>query len=454
MQSSEFNIPYTAAAYRMVWRWHFYAGLFCLPFIILLSISGSIYLFRPQIEAWADQSLNHLNLSGPVQTLDAQITAALAVVPDARLKGVEVRQDANDATRIFVITPNAEEIRVVMRPDDLSILSLAPVKDQFSIMIRSLHGDLWAGTPGALLVELAASWALVMIGTGLYLWWPSRLNSLAGVLYPRLSAGGRSFLKDIHGVTGFWLSFMALFMLISGLPWTKVWGDGFRELRRMTRVATPPDWTNGPASEHAAHRRDFAQAVSQDETPLIPSRLSFDAALVRARDLQLASPVLLSPPSPQRPNWLVKAEPQNRPLGRSVELDSASGAIVKDTPFSTKPFMDQVVAYGVAAHEGQLFGWPNVALGLLAALGFMTLSTTAIIMWLRRRPGGTLGAPRIIGQVRIHPLIIVFSIVILGTFLPLFGASLISVLVIERFVLPFWPKAQNWLGLGQVTIQA
>jgi uncharacterized iron-regulated membrane protein len=36
--------------YRTVWRWHFYAGLFCIPFVIWLATTGSIYLFKPQIE--------------------------------------------------------------------------------------------------------------------------------------------------------------------------------------------------------------------------------------------------------------------------------------------------------------------------------------------------------------------------------------------------------------------
>ena len=31
------------ATYRTIWRWHFYAGLFVLPFILLLSLSGSIF---------------------------------------------------------------------------------------------------------------------------------------------------------------------------------------------------------------------------------------------------------------------------------------------------------------------------------------------------------------------------------------------------------------------------
>ena len=46
--------------YRAVWRWHFYAGLLCIPFVIVLSISGLIYLFKPQIEVWNDRHYDNL----------------------------------------------------------------------------------------------------------------------------------------------------------------------------------------------------------------------------------------------------------------------------------------------------------------------------------------------------------------------------------------------------------
>src|SRR3546814_7927493 len=29
--------------YNAVWRWHFYAGLFCIPFVIWLALTGTIY---------------------------------------------------------------------------------------------------------------------------------------------------------------------------------------------------------------------------------------------------------------------------------------------------------------------------------------------------------------------------------------------------------------------------
>ncbi|MFZ0267652.1 PepSY domain-containing protein, partial [Caulobacter sp.] len=49
--------------YRAIWRWHFYAGLFCAPFIVILAITGSIYLFKPQVEAWLDRPYDHLALT-------------------------------------------------------------------------------------------------------------------------------------------------------------------------------------------------------------------------------------------------------------------------------------------------------------------------------------------------------------------------------------------------------
>ena len=89
------------------------------------------------------------------------------------------------------------------------------------------------GNRGSAVVELAASWAIIMILTGLYLWWPRKAKTLGGIVYPRLGAGSRVFWRDLHGVTGFWISGLALCLLVSGLPWAKFWGDYLKNMRRL-----------------------------------------------------------------------------------------------------------------------------------------------------------------------------------------------------------------------------
>ena len=79
-----------------------------------------------------------------------------------------------------------------------------------------------------------------MLGTGLFLWWPRESRGLAGVLYPRLRDGRRVFWRDLHAVTGIWVSAFAMFLLITALPWTTVWGAGLEQVRAL---ASPPSET-------------------------------------------------------------------------------------------------------------------------------------------------------------------------------------------------------------------
>ena len=45
--------------YRRIWRWHFFAGVVCVPFIFSLALTGAMYLFHRQIDdvVYADEML-------------------------------------------------------------------------------------------------------------------------------------------------------------------------------------------------------------------------------------------------------------------------------------------------------------------------------------------------------------------------------------------------------------
>jgi uncharacterized iron-regulated membrane protein len=55
MSNNEGAAQQRNALYRTIWRWHFYAGLFVMPFILILSVTGAIYLFKPQIDRWEER---------------------------------------------------------------------------------------------------------------------------------------------------------------------------------------------------------------------------------------------------------------------------------------------------------------------------------------------------------------------------------------------------------------
>lgn len=56
-QSSSVNL------YRAVWRWHFYAGLFVLPFLISLAVTGALYLFRDEFDNFIHSDLKRIEVA-------------------------------------------------------------------------------------------------------------------------------------------------------------------------------------------------------------------------------------------------------------------------------------------------------------------------------------------------------------------------------------------------------
>ena len=71
-----------SSGYRTLWRWHFYAGLFVMPFLIVLAITGTLYCFQPQIEPLLYP--RHLVVepqTAPRMSEDALLARARAAMP-------------------------------------------------------------------------------------------------------------------------------------------------------------------------------------------------------------------------------------------------------------------------------------------------------------------------------------------------------------------------------------
>ncbi len=454
----------TTALYRTIWRWHFYAGLLVLPLILVLSLSGALYLFKPQVERWEERAFHDLPTTGAVRA-STQGAAAIAAFPGSRLVYYRLPQSVGDAAMIHLALGHGRTIDAFVSPQGKVLGSLAP--DSRIIAIdRDIHGQLLMGPRGSWIVEFAASWAIVLIVTGLYLWWP-RGRGAAGVIWPRLAAGGRTFWRDLHAVTGFWVSGLALILLFTGLPWADAWGSAFKLVRtEMGWVKGAPDWTIGGRPEsgsdpHAGHDHAMMMAgMPMPDLPLAP-RLNpalLDRMVANAQAGQLAFPVLVVPPgmppgeggsgSPAK-DWVVRSDAQDRPLRATIHYDATTGAWRSREDFSAGHPIDRLIGYGVAWHEGQLFGVVNQLIGLATALMLVTVVVSGTVLWWRRRPQGTLGAPPALADpARLHGFGAWALLIFLMLWLPLFTGSLVLLLLFDRLVLPWLPGLARWLGVA------
>ena len=433
--------------YRTMWRWHFYASLFVMPLVLVLATTGAIYLFKPQLDRWEERAFSNLSTNGAVSP-NAQLAAVMDINPGAQFHSYRLPARDGDAAMIHVGLADGRSMRDVYVSPQGKVLGSIDPESRISATVSRIHGSLLIGKMGDWIVELAACWAIVMILTGLYMWWP-RGQGLSGVLWPRLKKGKRLFLRDLHAVTGFWVSGLALVLLTTGLPWASVWGDAFRLVRaELGLVQGAQDWKTGSQAAHAEHDHDAMMKMQSAGIPLV----GLADMVGKAKLEKLPHPVLVKPPgAPERfgpPTpmaWTIKSEAQNRPLNRSITFDVATGKEVSRTGFADKHAIDQAVNYGIAWHEGQLFGWINQLVGVVTALGLITLVISGFMMWRRRKPVDALGAP-------IAPAVpqkirgVAVIIAVMAILLPLLAISLLALWLFDRLLLPRLPAFALWLG--------
>ena len=477
--------------YRTLWRWHFYAGLFVMPFLIVLAVTGTIYCFQPQIEPLLyPQRLIVAPQAKPKLSDEALLAYAAEAMPkEARPSSVRVSDDrARSAEFVFRLATGEHE-SVYVNPYTGVVLGTLSVEHRFMQIDRMLHRKLLLGKPGELLMELAACWTLVMIGTGIALWWPRESVRLRDLFWPKFSLNGRALWKSVHAALGIWLAIGAIAFIVTGLPWTGSWGKHFKSLATSVNLGSPPgawgglrlhstvpgakETTTSASQEHHGHHAQMGQAQSEaptrspsaapsqmdsmpgmvmDDMPLsnvpwavgavpVPTiaahdgaqRLPLDRVIEQLRSLGLSDGYEIAFPQGPEGVYTVSYFPDDPQRERTVYLDQYSGAVLKDIRYGDYGAVAKAVSYGTSLHMGRYFGVANQIVCAAISLGLAAIAVTGFVMWWKRRPNGALGAP---SRERGTPPMRAWKtgLALLGALFPLMGATIAAVWVVDRAI--------------------
>lgn len=440
--------------YATVWRWHFYAGLFLAPVLVFLAVTGSIYLFDEEIDAWRYGHLQRVEARATAVPAAAQLEAVRRSHPGAsivsyrpppapgRTARVGVRRDGRDAT-------------VYVDPYRGTVVGSVVTAEKFTEIVRDLHEKFLAGRVGNWIVEAAASWLVVMIISGLFLWWP-RGRGAAGTFVPRLGRGGRTFWRDLHAVAGFWLALLLLFQGLTGLAWSDVWGDGLKKAAASVDAGFPPgNPFNPPATQIESTVPTGAVAddvpwAAQDlpvpaSEPGGADRRSVDEIMAIAESRGVPPGYTVRLPRDERGVFTITVSTDRPQEGATLHVDQYSGAVLADLRFEDHGIVAKAITVGIKVHQGDYFGWANKALILAVALGLIGMVGAGVTMWWRRKPPGESGAPRPDEDADLPPWTPAV-IVALGVLFPLFGVTLLAALAVDRLVVRRVPALRRWLG--------
>jgi len=401
------------------WKWHVIAGLITLPIMLLLAITGAVYLFKDNVNNAVYQDTKFVTPLNHSQHLSLARQLVLANnSTQHRIVGVTLPSSSDQATAFHVAGKGRASNKMYVDPYTGEIKGQIEQKETFMYLVRKLHGELLLNQAGTWLIELVASWFIVLIITGLYIWWPKKNTGTAGFFTVRFSQGKRVLWRDLHAVIGFWLSAFMLIILAGGMPWTDVFGSQLKWVQQQTDTGYPQHWRNA---------KGLTSSISNTQS-LTPLSLDNIVNIAESRNLEGTITVLL-PTSAQGVYSII-----NRSLllrdQQVIHLDQYSGNVIKALQWHDVGMLMDLRQIFMRLHQGE-YGLVNWTVLLIVTLLFSMTTVAGLMSYLLRKPAGNWGIPRVPARFNVDKLLFIV-IVLLGVVFPLFGISLVFIWGWER----------------------
>lgn len=422
--------------YRAVWRWHFYAGLLVLPFLIVLSVTGALYLFKNEIDALVHADVKRVAAQETSMAPSAQLGAALDAHPGTAVK-YTVPATPESSAEITINTEAGERLAVYVNPYTANVLGSLDDRGTVMWTVRYLHSLKYFGPTARKLIEIAGGWSILLVATGIYLWWPRRRGT-GGVVSVRGKPKSRTFWRDTHAVTGVFAGAFIVFLAITGMPWSGVWGAQVNQWANGNNFGYPSGvrvevpMSDVRLNEQSPTSWSMEQAqLPESATPTAPAeRLGIDQAVATFDELGLHHGYAVSLPTTETGVYTGSVYPNDLSQQRVVHLDQYSGEPLLDMSYADYGPLGRWLEFGINVHMGQQFGLANQLLFLAVCIAIILLCVSAGVMWWKRRPQGKMGVPPLPADKRVFRGLIAI-LAIGGLLFPLVGASLIVMLAID-----------------------
>ncbi len=424
----------------LLWRLHFLSGFLAAPVVLSLAVTGMLFAWNPQIEAALHRDALTAVSGAPDRPLAEQVRAAQATHPGYEVTAVAPAAPAADAgeqtTAVILSPPDPDTDRfgqnvgvttVYVDPGSATVTGQIVEANRPDEWIRNLHSNWRVGQESWLepLSETAASWVLVSVLTGLYLWWPRNRRALTRAF--RFRRPGRLRARSVHTTLGLGILAALLLMVGTGLTWT-TYAGGWIDIAKSQLQSDTPSVATQLAGTSAAGDGGTAPVATADPAA------SIDRVAATASAAGLTGMLALEPPDKPDQAWTASVEDSRWPIqATTVAVDPGTGQVTDRVGWGDYPLLAKATTLGIRFHQAELFGLANQIGLTVMAVALIVLIIAGYRMWWLRRPAGGLGVPPRMGPLlRTVPVPMLLGFGALMVLLPTLGVSFLIYLAVER----------------------
>ncbi|GAB3901037.1 PepSY-associated TM helix domain-containing protein [Spirosoma agri] len=353
---------------------HLWLGLSSGLVVFIVALTGSLLVFEEELEPIIYPQFHRVDVPAQAKRLplDQLVATATTQFPGKKISRIEIEPHA-DRTVIIELQQSKKAkdvLSVALNPYTGQVVDSRQELAAFYSVVLRLHRYLCLGDTGKLITGISCSMFLIIMLSGLVLWWPNRKNSRQrftvkwGASFKRLN-------WDLHAVFGFYVLPFVFLIASTGLIWSYKWVNNLLfyafDGKPQSKREAPANPTLAAPKSTTLYEKIYAASnqllpYTGAVTLTVPEKDSLSITLSKKNDEASISNIV-----------------------DFLYFDARTGELVKKRLYAdeTRGFKARRVVFPI--HTGSLFGWPTKLIALFVALTAASLPITGFLIWWGKR---------------------------------------------------------------------
>jgi uncharacterized iron-regulated membrane protein len=364
---------------KFIFWCHLLAGVIAGLVILIMSVTGALLAFQPQIERFAERDVRTVKPEAERLSTQALFSKVREARPDLKPTGLTLQSDPTAAASFAL----GREGVLYVNPytGDVTGESSKGVRSFFQV-VTDWHR--WLGTSGdgrpiGRAVTGACNAAfLVLAISGLYLWWPKKWTrkSLSSITVFKRGLKGRARDFNWHNVTGFWCALVLVILTATGMVMSYQWANNLLYTMTGSPVPPPPQQQGPQGAGGTANQSAMEVPANLDQ---LLSRAEQQATSWDSVNVRL--PMRSDSPA----SFTFRGIGEWNPIASSqLTLDPATAEVVRWEPYSSLSLGRRLRTWARTTHTGEAGRLPGQIIACIASLGGCLLVWTGLALAWRR----------------------------------------------------------------------
>lgn len=369
----------TRKSFRFLHRW---LGIFSGGIVLLLCVTGCLFSFSTEIGRWFRSESLYVTPGNSVLPVDFLWQKAQAELgTDKPVSWGYMYSDPVKAWAFSAYATNPSAISyfknirhyetVYLNPYTGEVTGTFNDKYDFFNLVKMLHWSLWLRTDiGQPITGTATLLFVVLIFTGILLWWPKKRKHLKQRLRFQWKPGFRLKRKlyDVHSILGFYVLFIALVTSFTGLVWAFPWMKQavYEVAKGNTETLQYPESSKIPAPNRVVSDLPF-EAIYRNVSDRYPYANAFR--------------LLPKEGSPATVSVYVQLMDDRYSHHHELTYEKETGALLHVLEHQQKNRGEKLIAANYDIHVGSYWGMTGKLIMFLGCLVMGSLPVTGIWLW-------------------------------------------------------------------------